>query len=196
MAGISIDVTLRDDGQLRLQELLDRMSDRRPFYAAVGERLVGSAGENFRREADPDGTPWLSLRPSTIRARQRLGQLPLTILRSNSKGRSGSSLAGSINFDATTEGVKVGSPKEYAAIHQLGGTIQKPERAAKIYRVKAADGTVGRQFVKKSAANHVTDVTIPAHGIKIPARPYLGISIADEEGIFEDAALWLTLEKS
>ena len=184
MSGISIKIGLTDEeARASLQQLLERMDDRRGFYKGVGERLVGSTAENFRRQSAPDGTPWLSLRPATIKARERKGQLPLTILRSNSKGQIGSSLAGSINYEATTEGVRIGSSKETAAIHQLGGTIQKP--ASKRWMA-------GRRFAKRAEHSEGAEVDIKAHSIRIPARPYLGVSKADEAAILEDAEDWLT----
>lgn len=193
MTGISIKVELRDeDARRQLQDLIDRMEHRRPFFMAIGERMLASTGDRFRTRAAPDGTPWVPHAVSTIRNRTRKGQLPLTILRSNTRGQIGSSLAGSVNYAATEDEVRIGSAKETAAIHQLGGTIQKPARAAKIYRMKDADGSIGRRFVQKSKANHVTDVTIPAHSIRIPARPFLGPTAADEEGILEDAEDWLS----
>ena len=184
MSGISIKIGLTDEeARTSLQQLLDRMGDRTGFYKSVGERLVGSTAENFRRQSDPNGTPWLSLRPATIKARERKGQLPLTILRSNSKGQIGSSLAGSINYNANNDGVLIGSPKETAAIHQLGGTIQKP--ASKRWMA-------GRRFAKRAEHPEGAEVDIRAHSIRIPARPYLGISKADEAIILEDAEDWLT----
>ncbi|SLN38149.1 Phage virion morphogenesis family protein [Aquimixticola soesokkakensis] len=193
MTGISIKTQLRD-AQARegLRDLLARMDQARPFYSAVGDLLVGSAGENFRTETDPEGRPWTPHRPSTIKARTRKGQVPLTILRSNSKGMSGSSLAGSVNYVAGEDEVRVGSAKKTAAIHQLGGTIKRPARAGKIYRMKGEDGQVGRRFVKKSKANHVTDVAIPAYTITIPARPFIGVSASDQVDILEMAEDWLS----
>lgn len=192
MAGISIKAELRDeDARGKLQALLDQMDNRQPLFAAIGERLVKSSSDNFQRQGGPDGKPWTPLKPSTIRKRTAAGQTPITILRSNSKGRSGSPLAGSVNYVATDSEVRVGSAKETAAIHQLGGTIQKAERAAKIYRMRGADGTIGRRFVKRKEANVVTDVTIPAHTITIPARPFIGVSAQDQVGILEDAEDWL-----
>ncbi|MDR5655523.1 phage virion morphogenesis protein, partial [Ruixingdingia sedimenti] len=193
MTGISIEVELRNE-ELReaLRGMLLRMDRRQPFMAAVGERMLSSTKDRFATETDPDGRAWKPLRPATIKARQRKGQLPLTILRSNSKGKIGSSLAGSINYIATEDEVRIGSPVAHAAIHQLGGTIQRQARKAKIYRVKDDAGQIGRRFVKKSAANHVTDVDIPAHSITIPARPFLGLTAADEAAILEDAEDWLT----
>lgn len=192
MSGISIEVELQEaEAQARLRALLDRMDRRQPFFAAVGEILVASAGRNFQAQSGPDGKAWTPLRPKTVKARTRAGQLPLTILRSNSRGKIGSSLAGSINYQASNDEVRIGSPVEYAAIHQLGGTIQKPARAAKIYRKRGEDGKIGRRFVKKSEADVVTDVEIGAHAITIPARPFLGVSAADQEDIFDAAEDWL-----
>lgn len=187
MTGISIKVDLeKDEARLGLRALLDRMDDRRPFFAAVGERMVGSSKDRFRAENAPDGTAWKPLRPATIKARQNRGRSAIKILRERGY------LAGSINYDATAEQVSIGSAVETAAIHQLGGTINKPARAAKIYRKLERDGSIGRRFVKKRLKQKVeTDVTIPAHKIIIPARPYLGLTAADEAGIREDAEGWL-----
>lgn len=185
MSGISIKIGLTDEeARASLQQLLDRMENPLDFYNGVGDRLVGSAGENFRREAGPDGTPWLSLRPATIAARVRNKQTPLTILRSNDKDKIGSPLAGSINAAASADWVRVGSPKEYAAIHQLGGTIQKT--AGKRWMA-------GRRFAKREERPDGHEVDIAAHAIRIPARPFLGVSRDDEAGILEEADLWLTI---
>lgn len=188
MTGISIKIEIHDEtARARLQDILDRLDNRRPLLAAIGERFVRSASDNFRSEKGPDGKPWQPLRPKTVRARERAKQTPIAILRARGH------LAGSINHAATNDEVRIGSPVAYAAIHQLGGTIAKPERQAKIFRKRDADGNVGRRFVRKSDADVVTDVTIPAHSIRIPARPFLGISLADETAIIEDAIDWLTL---
>lgn len=192
MTGFSISAELQiQEARTQLRDLLERMDNRRPFFGAVGERLLLSTARNFDRQGGPDGKAWKPLAPATIKARQRLGQTPITILRSNSKGRSGSALAGSVNYEASESELRIGSPKETAAIHQFGGTIQKPARAAKIYRKLGKDGSIGRRFVKKKKATAVTDVTIPAHTITIPARPFIGISGSDEAGILEDAENWL-----
>lgn len=191
MTGISLQFELRDEeARRRLQDMIDRMDNRLPFLERVGDRLVRTASDSFRNERAPDGTPWTPLKARTIKARIRKGQLPLTILKTNT--RIGSSLAGSINRIATNDEVRIGSPVAYAAIHQLGGTIQQPARAAKIYRMKDAQGNVGRRFVRKDKANHVTDVQIPAHSVTIPARPFLGVSDDDRAGIMEDAEDWLS----
>lgn len=188
MFGISLELALDSaDATARLQGLLSRMDNRTTLFARVGDRLVKSASDNFRSQSGPDGVAWQPLRPATIKARTSKGLTPIQILRARGN------LAGSINRLATNDEVRIGTPVAYAAIHQLGGAIQRAARSAKIYRMKDESGVVGRRFVKKDKANHVTDVEIPAHTINIPARPFLGVSAADEIGIFEDAEDWLEL---
>lgn len=182
MTGISISVDLQEaTARQALRDLLARMENPRGFYKGVGELLLASTSRRFEAETGPDGKPWAPLKPSTIRARTKNKQLPLKILRSNSKGKAGSSLAGSINYIATDDEVRVGSPVIYAAIHQLGGTIEK--QAGSRYMV-------GRRFAKRDKEGGA-DVAIKAHTITIPARPYIGISAADQEGILEQAQDWL-----
>lgn len=193
MATIPIDISLKDeDAGLELQAILTRLDDRRGFFASVGERLLSSSKDRFRQQNAPDGSPWEPLKPATIKARNRKGQTPITILRSNSRGKAGSSLAGSLSYEAEEDQVTIGSPLAYAAIHQFGGTIRIPARKGMIFRKSNALGQVGRRFAKKSEADHVTEVTIPAHEIRIPARPFVGLTADDEEGILEEARDWLS----
>lgn len=180
---ISIDLELNTaETQAELQAMIERMDNRRPFFAAVGQLLADSARARFQAEAGPDGKPWTPLRPRTIKARLKRGQTPITILRSNTKGRSGSTLSGSINFAATDDEVRIGSPVHYAAIHQLGGTINKPA---------GTRWMVGRRFARRADGGDGREVAIKAHTITIPARPFLGVSKEDEEDIFAMAERWL-----
>lgn len=181
MAGITLTFDLRDeDASGRLARLISNMDNRLPFFSRVGDRLMLSIAENFRSETAPDGTPWAPHRPSTIRSRIRRGQVPLQILSSNT--RIGTSLRGSINRQVSNDELRIGSPAEYAAIHQLGGTISKPA---------GSRWMSGRRFAKRSGSPEGREVAIPAHTISIPARPFIGISNADREGIVEDAEDWL-----
>lgn len=178
MTGISISVELQEaTARQALRDLLARMENPRGFYKGVGDLLLASTSTRFETETGPDGKPWTPLKAATIRARTKKKQLPLTILRANTKGISGSSLAGSINAVFSDDEVRVGSTKEYAAIHQLGGTIEK--QAGSRY-------VVGRRFAKRDKEGG-KDVAIKAHTITIPARPYIGISATDQEAILEQA---------
>lgn len=187
MTGISIQVELRDP-ELRdqLADMIARMSNRRAFHERIGDRMLLSVSNNFRNQSGPDGTAWTPLRPKTIKARERKKLTPIRILRARGY------LAGSINSSATEDEVRIGSASKEAAIHQLGGTIQRPARSGKIYRTKDRTGQIGRRFARKEKANHITGVKIPSYSITMPARPFLGFSRADEAMLLDEALDWLT----
>lgn len=71
----------------------------------------------------------------------------------------------------------------YAAIHQLGGTIQKAEAKRRM---------AGRRFAKRDERPDGAEVPIRAHTITIPARPFLGLGARDLDVITADAEDWLT----
>lgn len=68
-----------------------------------------------------------------------------------------------ITFEASPTGVRVGTDVLYAAVHQFGATI-KPKKGDRLFF------TVGG---RKVAAKQV----------RIPARPFLGLSKSDEAEI-------------
>jgi phage virion morphogenesis protein len=188
MTGFTIQIEVNEEARQALNMLVERMTNPRPFYQAAGNLLVGTVGENFRWQAAPDGAAWAPLRPATIRARQRRGRSALAILRERGI------LAGSIFYLVGDDGVRVGSPVKYAAIHQFGGSIDMPARQGKIYRRQMTDGSFGRRFAKKKNKTSVaTDVAIGAHQITIPARPFLGISPTDQADIIALAKRWLEI---
>lgn len=162
------------DAARRLQALLERMDNRQGFFKNVGELLLNATRRNFERESAPDGTLWAPLRPATIRARRSPG--PILVDRGNLKGSS-------LSYEADNDEVRVGSTALYAAIHQLGGTINK------------AAGTrwmAGRRFAKRDKAPDGAEKAIRAHAITIPARPFLGVSAEDETAILGEAEDWLS----
>lgn len=84
--------------------------------------------------------------------------------------RSGA-LSRSIDYSATGEAAIIGSGLVYAGIHQTGGTI-KPKNA-------------------KRLVFRMGNKTIFAKQVKIPARPYLGISAENAEDILDAVATFL-----
>jgi phage gpG-like protein len=80
-------------------------------------------------------------------------------------------------WQLTPDGVAVGSNRAYAAIHQLGGEIRKPASVGTVRLRKSK----GRTLFAKKTHKRATEMTvrIGAHTIRIPARPYLGVSAAD-----------------
>lgn len=193
MSGAKYEITTDDLAAMTaLNGIVRQIEDTAGFYKAVAQLLGDATRDRFRRETGPDGQPWQQLKRATIRRREAMGQTPITILRSNSKGKSGSPLAGSINAMSDADSASIGTPVKHAAIHQFGGTIQIPARKGKIYRHKdPTTGMVGRTFVSKKDANDVTEVDIPAYSITMPARPFLGVSTEDEADILDVANTWL-----
>lgn len=169
------------EAQAKLRDLIDRLDNRLPFFRGVGDTLAASTRRRIGTGKAPDGSALTPLRPATIRARARKGQTPIQILKGNTK-RSGTPLAGSIGFDASNSEVRIGATVLYAAIHQLGGTINKPAGTRWMH---------GRRFAKREKFPDGKDVAIKAHRIKIPARPFLGVSKEDQEDIFAATERWL-----
>ncbi len=188
MSAISFEVQIeQEEARARLQAMLDRMDNRKPFFDQVGQSLADSTRARFRAERDPDGNPWVPLKPATIRARTRRGRSAISILREYGH------LAGSLRHEATNDQVRVGSVlKDYSAIHQLGGTIDMPARKQALRFRKAKTGN-GRRFASKKHKRVTTqEVSVGAYKITIPARPFLGISTGDQQDIFAAAEHWLT----
>ena len=178
-----------EEVERELANLIARLDNPAGFHSNVAQHLASSTQENFAREESPDGVKWKALLPSTIRGRIGKGISPLGILRASGK------LRGSIRTQSSADSASIGSPKEYAAIHQLGGEIKKEARAGEIFlKRNARTGEIGNRFVKRKAANAVQDVQIPAHTIKIPARPFLGIGESDRVAIINYADQWLSGE--
>lgn len=121
---------------------------------ALAEALRASTRERFRTQKGPDGKAW----KQSIRAAQQGGQT----LTDNAR------LKNSIKSSANGSGFAVGTNLIYARTHQLG------EKGRSItIRAKTSKGLVfriGERWIRKKA------VTVK---IKIPARPYLGISEDD-----------------
>lgn len=117
MTGLSYTVRIEDrDLLMQLESLIGQMEDLEPFHRLVGEHMLTSVYERFETETAPDGSRWQSHAPATVRSRlKRNGNAPLTILRESGR------LAGSFNYEATSQHAKIGTPVIYAAIHHFGG---------------------------------------------------------------------------
>lgn len=167
MSGITFRVEIDDaDARAQLSAMVERMARPIGFYKNVGEYLTEIAiPRNFAAESAPEGTPWARLSPVTIARREAKGQVPITILQSHSG--SAQNLKGSIIYQVTDDGVAVGSALPYAGVMQFG----------------AAQGAFG-----------TTSRGGPIPWGNIPARPYLGLSAADEAEIIAIAFNWLAME--
>lgn len=104
-----------------LSGLLGAVSDLRPMLKDVGEYVVGTTKERFRRSVSPEGQPWAPLNP--LYAAKKTGP---GILRENGR-------LAEIVYQLASDSVLIGSTRIYAAIHQFGGTIKPKSAAALVF---------------------------------------------------------------
>lgn len=175
--------TLRvDDAEVQgaLDRLAARVTDLTPALRAIGSVLESGTMRRFETETAPDGQRWL---PSQ-RAQREGGQTLTDTAR----------LRHSITSQVSGSEVEVGTNVVYAAIHQMGGDIRHPGRAQTVqYSVLTkAKGKLrpgmwrfrrARDAGKKGVQSR--QVEIGARVVRIPARPYLGLSAADQAGVLE-----------
>lgn len=147
-----------------LAHLARELSPPTAILRGIGEFLRDSAQERIGAGGPaPDGTAWAPLTPLTLKLKKNPDR---GILRD--EGHLQESIAWQLDGDDT---VAIGSRMVYARIHQFGGTIKpKPGSGKKALRVPG----VG-----------------PRASVRIPARPYLGVSQADQEVLEKKVVGWL-----
>jgi phage virion morphogenesis protein len=136
-----------------------------PLLAVIGERIVISTKRRFESNIAPDGSAWAPLNPAYAAIRR-----PTPILVQSGL------LRDSVHYELGAHSVRVGSSMIYAAIHQYGGVIKPKQARALMFCLGAGGGIVRVQSVR------------------IPARPYLGISIEDRAAIIEDIQGYIEAE--
>lgn len=164
-----------------LDKLAAATDNRREAEDAIGAYLVTSTQRRFEKQTDPDGKPWRALSPRTAARRIGSGRRGYeNILRV--RGRLQQSIVYAID-DAEHE-IAWGSNVVYAAIQDQGGEIEQAERQQTIYQnYDARTDTFDPKFRTKRRSNFARDVTVKAHTVKIPARPYMGLDDDDRKEI-------------
>ncbi|HDW3554131.1 TPA: phage virion morphogenesis protein [Escherichia coli] len=160
-----------------LNQLLSGIKNRQPLMQALAGDMWDAVEENFKRQGRPAWAGW----SPAYAARRGPGQIL------QRKGR----LAASISPDADNDNARVGTNVAYAAIQQLGGTINIPARSQRAYYRQRKDGTVGNRFVRKSRSNYSEWHTLPAYKIEMPARPFLQLADEDISTLEETAQTYL-----
>ncbi len=152
-----------------LNRLIRAGGDMTPALDAIGDALASSTMLRFRDGVDPRGIIWQALKKTGLPS-----HLKDTGILSNS-----------ITYRVSRNQVTIGTNVAYAAIHQLGGTISHAARSQYAYFKMNKQGEVGNRFVKKSQSNFKQGVTIGAHDVTLPARPFLGLSADDEKSVVD-----------
>lgn len=180
MSGVSHTI---DDAtiQAALGQLQRAADDARPALEAIGAYFVTSTQLNIERETSPDGRRFAPLSPRTAAKRVGKGRRGFDhILREKTR------LYRSISYDVDAQSVEWGSNVAYAAIHQFGGEISIPPRTGRVSlkSIRRQGGGIRSRFVRSGTKGALErTVQIRGHVIRIPARPYLGISAADRDEV-------------
>ncbi|MEI8128543.1 MAG: phage virion morphogenesis protein [bacterium] len=95
-----------------LDKLFEKTTDLKPLMKNIAGSMADAVEENFKQEGRPE---WAKLKDSTIKVRTQKGYWPGKILQMRGE------LAASITTAYDESSAIVGSNKEYARIHQLGG---------------------------------------------------------------------------
>lgn len=111
-----------DDREIRdgLRALENRLGNLRPFFLDIGEALLNSTRERFTTQTAPDGSPWAPLSPDYKKRKKKHSDLILTL---------NGYLRGTLDYSATKDELRLGSPLEYAAAQHFGDPeINMPSR--------------------------------------------------------------------
>lgn len=95
-----------------LDKLFEKTTDLKPLMKNIAGTMADAVEENFKQEGR---TEWTKLKDSTIKLRTQKGYWPGKILQMRGE------LAASITSNYDESSAIVGTNKEYARIHQLGG---------------------------------------------------------------------------
>ena len=98
-----------------LQQLLERTDNIDPVLQEIGEHLVFTTKRRFTTKTAPDGTPWDDNSDLTQSIKGRNDPLV---------GESGR-LGNEIYYQVRGGVLQIGSPMEYAAMQQFGGTREQ-----------------------------------------------------------------------
>lgn len=152
-----------------LERLAHTTHDATPLMAAIAGELSNQTEANFAAEGRPK---WLGIKP-------RKGREGGQILQDTGQ------LAASITASSDANSATIGSNKMYAAIHQLGGDINKAAQSRLVRHRTDAKGNLlrsehlkgkGLVFAKNSHKRAVSRwFEQGAHTIHMPARPYLPV---------------------
>lgn len=144
----------------------------------IGEYLLRATRDRAAQELSPDGQRWRALEPNY--AKWKSGKRPGVPILKFDNHMIGDQLSHQV--EGTT--LLVGTNAPYGAAHQFGANIKMPARQSEVF-FHHAHGEVGPHFVNKAKSNFAQAVTIPAHVVHMPARPWLGLSDPDVKEIVQ-----------
>lgn len=145
------DIRLEGDTRAMLRRIRSFSEiDRRSINAALAEGVRESTLERFRQSKGPDGRRWKSSKRAILEGGKTLVKT--------------GQLRNSIHARSDASGFAVGTNAKHAATHQFG----EPGRTIRTRRKKVLRFQYNGKWVSKKQVR-----------VKIPARPFLGLSEED-----------------
>lgn len=158
--------------QKYLERLARKVGTVEPALKGIGESLLISTENRFDTQTGPDGQKWKDVKPSTRKRKKHSKVL-------TEQGH----LRGDVHYQVSDNQLLLGVGIAYGAIHQLGGEIK--QEGVTLHLKGTGRNT---RFAKKGEGTRTKTVN---RKIKMPARPYLGISRQDEADILDEVMLHL-----
>jgi len=133
-----------------LKKLAQKIKNLRPAFKSIGEHLLLSTENRFVTSTDPDGNKWAPLKVRTYhqaymagndgrknkrKTHTKQGKMTAAFQRYLERKKiliGSGQLKDSIAPRATNTGLIVGTPKKYAAVHQLGGPAGRKNKQFKM----------------------------------------------------------------
>lgn len=195
---IQIDLSTGNAGK-RIAEAAQQLKNGRSLFQVVAQTLEAQTEANFAAQGRPS---WVTLSAATKaeRLKRNKGSSVLKILQD--RGILAASVSSSYGTDFAQIGAG-GAAKDYAGIHQFGGTVERPAHSVRTRLRTDAKGTLLRQGAEGRGKNlavfakdghkraRETWYEVAAYSVQIPARPYLPFS-----GKPASAVLQLEAERS
>jgi len=197
MAMLHVEVNAKDVLQklAQVEQLGKNFSD--PLQQS-GLYMLRSTDKVFRQQYGPNGEIWPNLKPATLKARakgwNKSGGPGMMLL---DTGRLRNSLSPRQNsegiFRLETHSVEVGTNLKYANIHQFGGvTIHRAAgRTITLRRTKKNQVRFTSPNSKKYKKTYTKNVEWAEYRVRIPARPYLGITPANQKMVNQIFGIWM-----
>ncbi len=161
-----------------LKRLLGKLrgDDQEVVFAQMGEYLMRSTRERAAREEGPDGAKWRALSPAY--ARQKGKKRPGVPMGKFDFHMLGDQFA----YQVDTQGLLLGTNAPYGARFHFGGTSHHAAHSRKLaFGKDRANGMKTFARAGSKDVDHEKWATVEAYDVTQPARPWLGVSKADEE---------------
>jgi len=147
------------------------------LFADIGEYLLRSTRDRAARQISPEGSAWQALSPR-YKARKDKERPGLPMLKYDNH-----MLGDRLSYQVEGGALLLGTSAPYGARMHFGGTFETEARTGAVFFKRERDGTVGNRFVRRSRSNFEQSALIPAYKVTTPARPWLGMSPADEQEV-------------